>query len=754
MNRSTRTILFAILAACSTTLAACGSSSDGETPAQPPAAPTGFTVSAGNSAVDLAWTASSGATSYTVYRGQSTGALSTKAAIATVTVGVAYTDTAVANGTTYYYQVTATGAAGESAGSTELSATPSATSPPIAPTGVTATAALGQVTLAWSAVPSATSYTVYWKTSPGVTTADGSYTSATNGYVDSGLINGTTYYYRVSASNANGPSPLSAEVSATPNAPLPFIEATAIRWTAPIPLNVPIVEVRVCTDSTCSTTVGDATVTVNATAVPWNAGRGAYAASLSLASGSPVSLSVSVPAGSAVAQGVYTATGTMYASPPTVTAPTSGATWVRTGDNVVTWTHGTPTGTTPASQYVVGIQNASGTFYPVNANGSPSTAEITATSFTLPAGTLPTAGSYSVFVGIGTQGITGNTGGGIAIAGAAAGSGLYLGSCSPTVSVDVTSAPPAPPTGLVATGGDQSVALAWNGSTGATSYKVYRGTASGALGTKTQIAVVSVGVTHTDTNVTNGTTYYYQVVATNGNGDSPGSVEASATPVAGLPPPFIEATSIRWTLPMISGVPIQQARICTDPTCMTVVSDATVTMNTSTLTFNPTNGDYEGNVMPAAGGSVTLTVTIPAGSVAAAGTYTATIATYSTAPTVTMPTTSTTWSRTVAHDLTWSPGAPTATTPASVYVVGINDSAGNFYPVKVNEGPTEVPISSTTFTLPANTLPAAGTYVAWIGIGTTGIVDGGSGVAIPGAAAGSGLHTGYVSTYVAFTVTD
>jgi len=36
-------------------------------------------------------------------------------------------------------------------------------------------------------------------------------------------------------------------------------------------------------------------------------------------------------------------------------------------------------------------------------------------------------------------------------------------------------------------------------------------------------------------NVTNGTTYYYVVVAVNGDGDSPYSNEASATPVASTP---------------------------------------------------------------------------------------------------------------------------------------------------------------------------------------------------------------------------
>lgn len=88
-------------------------------------------------------------------------------------------------------------------------------------------------------------------------------------------------------------------------------------------------------------------------------------------------------------------------------------------------------------------------------------------------------------------------------------------------------------------------------------------------------------------------------------------------------------------------------------------------------------------------------------------------------------------------------------------MVGINDSTGNFYPVRADDSATEVPTGSTTYTLAANALPAAGPYIAWIGIATTGIADrAGGGIAIPGAATGSSLYIGYVSAYVAFTVTD
>jgi subtilase family serine protease len=90
---------------------------------------------------------------------------------------------------------------------------------------------------------------------------------------------------------------------------------------------------------------------------------------------------------------------------------------------------------------------------------------------------------------------------------------------------------PLAPTSLTATAGDASVALNWNASDGATSYNVYRSTTSGGEGS----APIKTGITttsYTDNSVTNGTTYYYEVSATNSAGTSPVSNEASATPAS------------------------------------------------------------------------------------------------------------------------------------------------------------------------------------------------------------------------------
>jgi hypothetical protein len=91
------------------------------------------------------------------------------------------------------------------------------TQPPTAPTGLQATAGDTQVSLSWTASSGATSYNVKRSTTSGSGYSIISSPTAAN-YTDTGLTNGTTYYYVVSAVNSGGESANSAEVNAKPSA--------------------------------------------------------------------------------------------------------------------------------------------------------------------------------------------------------------------------------------------------------------------------------------------------------------------------------------------------------------------------------------------------------------------------------------------------------------------------------------------------------------------------------------------------------
>ena len=187
-----------------------------------PSAPMGLVAAAGSAQVSLTWNPSSGATSYNVKRARTSGGPYTQV---TNTSASNDTDAALTNGTTYYYVVSALNSAGESANSSEVSATPMATPPPATPTGLTATAGNAQVSLAWNASSGATSYNV-----KRATTSGGPYTKVASptstSDTDSGLTNGVTYYYVVSAVSSAGESANSAQVSATPGASGTSIQAT------------------------------------------------------------------------------------------------------------------------------------------------------------------------------------------------------------------------------------------------------------------------------------------------------------------------------------------------------------------------------------------------------------------------------------------------------------------------------------------------------------------------------------------------
>jgi hypothetical protein len=196
------------------------------------------TATAGDASATVSWTApsdeGSAITGYTVTASPG-GATCTTVDGSTTTCTV----TGLTNGTAYTFTVTATNADGTGTPASPSAAVTPSTVPDV-PTDVTAVAGNRSATVSWSA-PSdegspITGYTV---------TSSGGQTCSTSGTtcLVTGLINGTSYTFTVTATSADGTGPASAASpavtpSTVPDAPT-GVAATAgdasatISWTAP-----------------------------------------------------------------------------------------------------------------------------------------------------------------------------------------------------------------------------------------------------------------------------------------------------------------------------------------------------------------------------------------------------------------------------------------------------------------------------------------------------------------------------------------
>jgi fibronectin type 3 domain-containing protein len=178
---------------------------------QKPAQITGVVATPSDTKVQLTWTATTAATAYRVRRGTvSGGPYSTVATVSAAN----WLNTGLTNGTTYYYVVAGTNILGDGPNSVQTPATPFAVIPG-QPTGLVAKGGDAKVTLTWNATLNASFYRVRRSTTSG-----GPYTtiaSVTNNiFGNTGLTNGTTYYYVVAGASSAGTGPNSAEANAKP----------------------------------------------------------------------------------------------------------------------------------------------------------------------------------------------------------------------------------------------------------------------------------------------------------------------------------------------------------------------------------------------------------------------------------------------------------------------------------------------------------------------------------------------------------
>lgn len=214
--------------------------------------------------VQLAWDAVAGADSYNIYFAGAAGV--TKGNYNTLNGGkkVSSTDTSLlfsslANGQDYHFVVTAAQKAGESVESNEALATPLAVAGPPAPPTLKVPGApknflvlktaIRRLLLSCDAIADATSYSVYFATAPGIHTSN--YQTIAGGlktqfsappFDFSSLVGGKTYYFVVTALNAQGEGAESAEISGVPIIDLPLapqkVQATpgngqiALTWPA------------------------------------------------------------------------------------------------------------------------------------------------------------------------------------------------------------------------------------------------------------------------------------------------------------------------------------------------------------------------------------------------------------------------------------------------------------------------------------------------------------------------------------------
>ena len=191
------------------------------TPTPTPTAASALTAAAAaGTQVSLAWTDnSSNETGFKVLRSANGGGYATL--YTTAANAVSYTDATAAYGTRYGYEVVATNGAGDAAASDAAAVT----TVPAAPVGPAAAAASSTaINLGWSAAAGATGYVV--QRSPDGTAGWAQVgTPAVASFSDAGLTAGTTYYYRVGATDAGGGSAWSAVAAATTTVAAPAAPA-------------------------------------------------------------------------------------------------------------------------------------------------------------------------------------------------------------------------------------------------------------------------------------------------------------------------------------------------------------------------------------------------------------------------------------------------------------------------------------------------------------------------------------------------
>jgi len=428
-----------------------------------------------------------------------------------------FTDTGLAVGTTYYYRITLSNSVGNSPVSDTASATTSQPSPtaPLAPTNLTANASsTSQINLSWTdnssnetgfkierALAVNGPFTEIDVTAANVTT-----------YASTGLDASTTYYYRVSATNAMGTSPVvvanattSSPAPTAPNAPTNLMASAAS--TTQINLS--------WTDSSNNETgfkvERSTTVNGNYTLLTTTAANVTTYQNTGLTASTTYFYRVSAvnAVGTSATTDPVSATTQSPPAPNTPTAPTNlTATATSTTQINLAWTD--------SSNNETGFKVERAT----TVNGNYMLVTTTAANVT----------SYS------NTGLAASTTFYYRVAAInATGSSNYTAVATATTQTP-PSAPSAPSAFTATATSTAQINLAWtDNSSNETGFKIERSTTSN--GTYTLVTTTAANATsYSNTGLAASTTYYYRVFATNAVGDS-SKISASATTQTPAPTP-------------------------------------------------------------------------------------------------------------------------------------------------------------------------------------------------------------------------
>ncbi len=466
--------------------------------------------------------------------------------------------TGLTNGTSYIFKVTATNTDGVGLASATTSVTPKRA--PDAPTAATATYGAASATVSWSAPANnggatISSYTV--TSNPGGKTC----TTATRTCAVTGLTNGSSYTFSVTATNVAGTSPASPETTAViprtvPSAPNSVTTAfgnteVSLTWSAPtIDGGASISGYRVVSNPGSKTCTTDALTTACTITGLTNGTAYTFAVTAQNSEGS---------SSAATSASVTPATKPDAPAAPKVISTSNGAVGLSVSAPV-------NNGGAAISSYRV-TSNPGGKF-------------CTASTLTNNACTVSglTNGTTYTFTAT-AKNIAGTS------------------EDSPASTNAIPRTSPSAPTGLTATFGNASVSLSWsapvdNGGFAISSYKVT------TVGNATKTCTVNAPTTTcVITGLTNGTTYSFSVIATNGASlMSAASISASATPkTTPSAPQNVSLTAqdgalrVTWSAGNNGGSTITGYTATATPgdlTCTTATTSCTISGLTNGATYN------------------------------------------------------------------------------------------------------------------------------------------------------------------------